>query len=105
MITLPFYIDLPLGFNFDGEIRGYVTTDNGSSHPYFKVMVVKPLGHSWTARQSMFSSWAQATFDLIADTASDHADILPEAMRIEGWVNGRPAIDPDAMRDFREAAE
>jgi hypothetical protein len=102
MITLPFYIDLPLGFNFDGEVRGYVTTDNGSSHPYFKVMVIKPLGGWWNSPTSMFSQWMRDTFDLIADQASQHPDILPEAMRIEGWINGQPPVDHEA---FREAAE
>ncbi|MBZ9939175.1 hypothetical protein LB518_22955 [Mesorhizobium sp. BR1-1-16] len=110
MTTLPFDAELPLWFNTECAVAGCVSTDDGTSAPYFRIETVSVAGED--IRPSMQHRPADelralfnvVTASLIAQQVNDPSnrygrDLLDDAKRIEkDWR-------ADAMRDFREAAE
>lgn len=82
MTTLPFDCHLPLGIFIECEVTGSVSTDDGTSEPYFKVYAIRIDGQAYQVG-GMYSKWERDTLDLIADKAATDTDILADAMRIE----------------------
>lgn len=96
MTTLPFDCHLPLGIFIECEVTGSVSTDDGTSEPYFKAYAIRIEGRSYQVGGA-YSSWEKATLAIIAEKAALDPDTLADAMRIEGWAwRGLGPNDPDS---------